>query len=440
MTTWGWHEANPEAYIRPPNEERRMVFGDRLEKEKKERKRENYSETRRGKGVRKLAAVRRGPGKPPKTSRIKGRKYGTLRRKDWTPLENRHPLRLEPSPCRPEHPPLSFNQRPNQNYVDFDSSKVESEEPWVPKMGSARMESAEMESTEWHYIHAKLPDIQSLCYWGNFLKGQWRRAFERKHCNLLNILDIEVQSAALELVPTLEEYERLLGLPLGEALHYFHREQSPSWSSIAKLLRVIETKMNRLEGIQNSYLEERLYQFKEDGDWPAFMDAYGLLVYRIVLFPHGDDFVDLVAVDAYLAKRDAEENPTMALLVNTYCTLNHCCEQKGGNLRCCIHLLYLWMTAHLFHNRLKTACPVEDIKWCWIKTMTKDLWARHLDQATKRTIRWYPMWNEREQIIVSCGGFLNVLLLGTQGAINYNPELASRQAGYPGIKVLSWKP
>ncbi|RDX67911.1 hypothetical protein CR513_53158, partial [Mucuna pruriens] len=182
----------------------------------------------------------------------------------------------------------------------------------------------------------------------------WRRAFERKHGNILNILDIEVQPAALE-----------------EAPHYFHRGQSPSWSSVAKLLRLTETKIlrektnrNGLEGIQISYIEERLYQFREDGDWPAFMDAYGFLVYGIVQFPHGDAFVDLVLAYAYLAKRDGEENPAMALLANTYCTMNHCCERKGGNLRCCIHLLYLWMTAHLFHSKLKTACPVEDFKWC----------------------------------------------------------------------------
>ncbi|RDX66859.1 hypothetical protein CR513_54326, partial [Mucuna pruriens] len=267
-------------------------------------------------------------------------------------------------------------------------------------------------------------------------RSQWRRAFERKHGNLLNILDIKVQPTALEvlaqyydvplrcftfrdfqLAPTLEEYKHLLELPLWGSPYYFHRGQSPSWRSIAKLLRVTKTKMvrekknrNGLEGIQKSYLEERLYQFREDGDWPAFMDAYGLLVYEIVLFPHGDDFVDLIVADAYLAKRDGDENPTMALLANTYYTLNHCCERKGENLRCCIPLLYLWMTAHLFHSRLKTACPIEEFKWCWIKTMIRDLWARQLDQATERTICWYPMWNEKEEII---------------------------QAGYPAIKVPS---
>ncbi|RDX73411.1 hypothetical protein CR513_46988, partial [Mucuna pruriens] len=34
-------------------------------------------------------------------------------------------------------------------------------------------------------------------------------------------------------------------------------------------------------------------------------------------------------------------------------------------------------------------------------------------------------------MIIRCGGFPNVPLMGTQGAINYNPELVPRQAGYP---------
>ncbi|RDY10809.1 hypothetical protein CR513_04610, partial [Mucuna pruriens] len=54
-----------------------------------------------------------------------------------------------------------------------------------------------------------------------------------------------------------------------------------------------------------------------------------------------------------------------------------------------------------------------------------------LDEALERTIRWYSKWKEREQVIVKCRGFPNVPLMGTQGGINYNLEVASRQAGYP---------
>ncbi|RDY04087.1 hypothetical protein CR513_12233, partial [Mucuna pruriens] len=102
-------------------------------------------------------------------------------------------------------------------------------------------------------------------------------------------------------------------------------------------------------------------------------------------------------MEVFLAKRDRGENPTMAILTNTYYSLDYYGERKEGSLRCCTHLLYLWLTAHLFHNKGKTTCPIEDFKWSWIGTMTKEQWVKHLSKASERTIRWYPPWNEPEQ-------------------------------------------
>ncbi|RDY12559.1 hypothetical protein CR513_02627, partial [Mucuna pruriens] len=265
----------------------------------------------------------------------------------------------------------------------------------------------QLQTGPWQHVHVKLPDLQSLWHWGLSLKGQRRRTFEKKHGNLIDILNIQVQPIALEMLvqyydtflrcftfnnfqiaPILEEYERLLGLPLETSPQYLYRGQTPSWSSIAKLLRVTEARLSK---------EKKIH--------------------------------------AYMARRDRGENLTMALLANTYYTLNHCCERRGGYLRCCIPLLYLWMTSHLFHSKIKSLCPIEDFKWCCIKIMSKDLWAKLFDQITEKTICWYLVWNEREEIIVKCGGFPNVLLLGTLGAINYNPELLSWQVGYPVIRV-----
>ncbi|RDX79699.1 hypothetical protein CR513_39840, partial [Mucuna pruriens] len=283
--------------------------------------------------------------------------------------------------------------------------------------------------TEWQSRIKQGYPIQEKAPNGSCLKGQWRRAFERMHDNLLRILEIETQSEALEvlvqyyppLAPTLEEYERLLGLPLVELAQYFHQDQSPSWTTIAGLLRVV-------------YLEQRLCQLQEDEEWPAVMNALGLLLYAILLFPRMEDYVDLTAMEVFVAKKDRGENPTTAVLANTYYTLSHCGEQKGGTLRCCTPLLYLWLTSHFFHCKNKTTFPIEDFKWSWIRPMTKEAWVRKLDEASERTVRWYPPWNEREHMIIKCGGYLNVPLLGTQGAINYNPELVVRQAGYPMIR------
>lgn len=46
-------------------------------------------------------------------------------------------------------------------------------------------------------------------------------------------------------------------------------------------------------------------------------------------------------------------------------------------------------------------------------------------------ISWYSRSYDNVKLILSCGDFLNVPLLGTKGGINYNPRLALRQLGYP---------
>ncbi|RDX74771.1 hypothetical protein CR513_45435, partial [Mucuna pruriens] len=317
-----------------------------------------------------------------------------------------------------------------------------------------------------HHVQAKAPNVQTLRHWGSCLRGPWRRRFEKLHGNLLGLLQVETQPAALEalaqyydspircftfkdfqIAPTLEEYERLLGLPLTGSPLYFHQGQPPSWATIARLLRVLEVEMskrrrnrNGLEGIPRVYIEERLLQFQEEQDWDAMIDILGLLLYGVVLFPYIEDYIDLAAIEVFLAKRDRGENPTMAVLANTYYTLSYCSGRKTANLRCCTPLLYLWLTAHLFQCKTKTVCPVEDFKWSCVRTMTKEQWVRRLGEVTERTIRWYPTSNERQEMITNCGEYPNIPLLGTQGAVNYNPELTARQVGYPMVLGPSKKP
>ncbi|RDY11806.1 hypothetical protein CR513_03472, partial [Mucuna pruriens] len=112
--------------------------------------------------------------------------------------------------------------------------------------------------------------------------------------------------------------------------------------------------------------------------------------------PSSRRLVDLATIDVFLAKRDRGENPVIVVLANTYYTLNYYCKRNGKSLRCYTHLLYLWMTANLFHSKCKMVCPIEDFKWSWIKTMSKLDWTQYLDEAFERTICWYPKWNERE--------------------------------------------
>ncbi|RDX87507.1 hypothetical protein CR513_31008, partial [Mucuna pruriens] len=77
-----------------------------------------------------------------------------------------------------------------------------------------------------------------------------------------------------------------------------------------------------------------------------------------------------------------------------------------------------------FPQHEKGDLPHEDYRWSWVKIMTKAEWTKLLDDTSKRPIHWYSHWNESEDTIIRCGGFPNVPMKGTQGAINYNPKLA----------------
>ncbi|RDY14535.1 hypothetical protein CR513_00384, partial [Mucuna pruriens] len=45
-----------------------------------------------------------------------------------------------------------------------------------------------------------------------------------------------------------------------------------------------------------------------------------------------------------------------------------------------------------------TPCLIEDYKWCFVKTLTDQEWAWILRNSSDKTIRWYPIWNEREEL------------------------------------------
>ncbi|RDY09897.1 hypothetical protein CR513_05665, partial [Mucuna pruriens] len=193
-----------------------------------------------------------------------------------------------------------------------------------------------------------------------------------------------------QLAPTLEEYERLVGIPCDKSLPYLYGGHYPSRASVARLLKVPESEVlklkknrNGVEGIPYAALEERLQRLQEEEDWRAFMDVYGLLVYGIMLFPQIDRYVDLAAIDAFLGKRDWGEHPVVAVLANTYHTLDYSNRKNGRGLRCCTSLLFLWLTAHLFYSSKRTKCPIEDHYWSCIKPLTKAEWTARLERLQR---------------------------------------------------------
>ncbi|RDX75897.1 hypothetical protein CR513_44184, partial [Mucuna pruriens] len=155
-----------------------------------------------------------------------------------------------------------------------------------------------------------------------------------------------------QLAPMLEEYERLLGMPLEKSPPYLFRGHYPSWASVAKLLKVPKDPRSN-----------------SGGEPPTALGRRGLAdLHRCIrasslwhsAFPQIEQYVDLATVDTFLSKRDRGEQPVVAVLANTYHTLDYWSMKNGRGLRCCTSLLFLWLTAHLFHSSERTRCPIED--------------------------------------------------------------------------------
>ncbi|KAI5445271.1 hypothetical protein KIW84_013491 [Lathyrus oleraceus] len=184
-----------------------------------------------------------------------------------------------------------------------------------------------------------------------------------------------------QLLPTLEEYAHLVGIPILDQVPFSGLESIPTSREIADLLHIdeslIEAHMTTKDGIQglpSDFLVAQATVYGKAMSEDAFEALFVLLIYGLVLFPNIDKFVDVNAIRIFSVL-----NPTIAF------------KENKGCLR----------------------------------------WSTRLMSLTNDDISWYDRVYDTVQIIDYCGEFPNVPLLGTCGGINYNPILARRQLGFP---------
>ncbi|XP_027368372.1 uncharacterized protein LOC113874345 [Abrus precatorius] len=241
-----------------------------------------------------------------------------------------------------------------------------------------------------------------------------------------------------QLAPTLEEFEQILDLPLEGQQPYRPMKHHASLPTIANVLRIHlaglqqayqEKHQNR--GFTREFLERQMHNLAEKEDWETFIDVLALTIYGIVLFPKHDNFVDLATIDVFLACKNRSENPVPALLADVYCTLIFCHERKGKRIICCLPMLYIWLTAHVFKRPSEIKCPITDLLRFQIGQKNGQEWANHLASLNEGHVRWHTPWQQSTTVVYHCGNYPNVPLMGTQGCINYNPIMGQRQLAYP---------
>ncbi|KAH1233319.1 hypothetical protein GmHk_09G025795 [Glycine max] len=307
-----------------------------------------------------------------------------------------------------------------------------------------------------YQVKVKSPDTTSIKELGRLMEPLQMQAFRKTYGKILELTIAEVSIEAIasltqyydqplrcftfgdfQLVPTIEEFEEILGCPIGGRKPYLSSGCLPSLSRIATVVkdsargldRIKQTR-NGIAGLPQKYLEDKARGMANQGDWVPFMDVLALLIFGVVLFPNVDGLVDLAAIDAFLAYHHSKESPVVAVLADLFDTFDRRCEKSSARIICCLPALCVWLVSHLFQQDTRHPCPLLSHRSCTEKRRMD--WDQLLAGIGGRTISWFPRWKEgKEGVLFSCGRYPNIPLVGTRGCINYNPTLAIRQLGYP---------
>ncbi|KAL5162159.1 hypothetical protein HKD37_07G019318 [Glycine soja] len=307
-----------------------------------------------------------------------------------------------------------------------------------------------------YQVKVKSPDTTSIKELGRLMEPLQMQAFRKTYGKILEltIAGVSIEAIAsltqyydqplrcftfgdFQLVPTIEEFEEILGCPLGGRKPYLPSGCLPSLSRIATMVkdsargldRIKQTR-NGIAGLPQKYLEDKARGMANQGNWVPFMDVLALLIFGVTLFPNVDGLIDLAAIDAFLAYHHSKESPVVAVLADLFDTFDRRCEKSSARIICCLPALCVWLVSHLFQQDTRHPCPLLSHRSCTEKRRID--WDQLLAGIGGRTISWFPRWKEgKEGVLFSCGRYPNIPLVGTRGCINYNPTLAIRQLGYP---------
>ncbi|KAL5141906.1 hypothetical protein HKD37_09G025169 [Glycine soja] len=284
-------------------------------------------------------------------------------------------------------------------------------------------------------------DVTSLKELGRLMGPLQRQAFRKVYGKILDLTAAEplrcFTFGDFQMVPTIEEFEEILGCPLGGRKPYLFSGFLPSLSKIAAVVgdsareldRVKQTR-NGVVGLPRKYLEGKARDMASQEKWGPFADILALLIFGVVLFPNVDGLVDSATIDAFLAYHHSKESPVVAILADLFDTFDRRCEKNSAQIVCCLPALCVWLVSHLFQQDTRHPCPLQSYRSCAEKGRVD--WDQHLAGIGGSAINWFPRWKEgKEGVLFSCGDCPNVPLIGTRGCINYNPALAVRQLGYP---------
>jgi len=197
-----------------------------------------------------------------------------------------------------------------------------------------------------YQVKVKSLGITSLKELGQWMGQLQRQAFRKAYGKIWDLAMVEVSTEAIasltqyydqplrcftfgdfQLLPMVEEFEEILGCPLGGRKPYLFSGFYPSLARISKIVQISVQELdhrkqfeNGVVGIPRRYLEGKARILAGKGEWALFIDILALLIFGGVLFPNVDGLVDLAAIDAFLAYHNHRESPVVAMLADLYDT------------------------------------------------------------------------------------------------------------------------
>ena len=194
---------------------------------------------------------------------------------------------------------------------------------------------------------------------------------------------------------TIEEFEEILGCPLGGRKPYHFSGFLPSLSKIAAVVEDSARELDRMKqtrndvvGLPRKNLEGKARDMTSQEEWVPFEDILALLIFGVVLFPNVNGLVDLAAIDDFLAYHHSKESPVVAILVDLFDTFDRRCEKNSARIICCLHALCVWFVSHLFQQDIRHPCPLQSYRSCVEKRRVD--WDQYLAGIRGRTINWLP--------------------------------------------------
>ncbi|MFQ6655884.1 hypothetical protein Gotur_026242 [Gossypium turneri] len=164
------------------------------------------------------------------------------------------------------------------------------------------------------------------------------------------------------------------------------------------------------------------------------VDVFALSIYGLMIFPRALGYIDEAVSDLF-DRLDKGVTPILAILAETFRSLNACRRYGEGRFIGCAQLLLAWFHSHFwkvdkisYRVFFENYSPLKEI----VATPRKDdiseeNWIALLQNLQEEDIEWRAPWLIPNKILYRCGSFDWVPLLGIWRAIGYAPLLVLRQ-------------